>query len=78
MLIERELPLGVQDLVSQAFKVFGPAHGQAQAEVAHFMSERLVGYLKDQGYAPQEVDAVVSLHSSHWAQLPRRLAAVRA
>lgn len=78
MLIERELPLGAQDLVSQAFKVFGATHGQAQAEVTHFMSERLVGYLKDQGYAPQEVDAVVALHSSHWAQLPRRLDAVRA
>ncbi|NBU89250.1 MAG: glycine--tRNA ligase subunit beta [Betaproteobacteria bacterium] len=78
MLIERELPLGVQELVSHAFQIFPPSHGQSQAELAHFLSERLVGYLKDQGFAPQEVDAVVALHPQRWSQLPRRLSAVRA
>ena len=78
MLIERELPLDAQGLVSEAFKVFAASHGQAQAEVAHFLSERLVGYLKDLGFNAQEVDAVVALRPPRWAQLPRRLAAVRA
>ena len=78
MLIERELPLQVPELVSQAFKVFAASHGQAQADLAHFLSERLVGYLKDQGFTPQEVESVVAMHPADWAQLPRRLAAVRA
>lgn len=78
MLIEREMPLQVPELVSHAFQVFAPSHGQAQAELAHFLSERLVGYLRDQGFTPQEVESVVAMHPAHWAQLPRRLAAVRA
>jgi glycyl-tRNA synthetase beta chain len=78
MLVERRLPLAVPALVATAFAAFPAAHGQAQAEVAHFMFERLVGYLRDQGYSAQEVDAVVALRPDAWAELPRRLAAVRA
>jgi glycyl-tRNA synthetase beta chain len=78
MLVERELPLGVHDLVAEAFSAFPATHGQAQAEVAYFVRERLVGYLRDGGYSAQEVDAVVDTPSRHWADLPRRLAAVRA
>ena len=52
--------------------------GQAQAEVAHFMYDRLVGYLRDQGASALEVDAVVALRPAGWAELPKRLAAVRA
>jgi glycyl-tRNA synthetase beta chain len=77
MLIERELPLDTEALVLQAFKAFGPAHGQAQAEAALFLRERLVGYLREQGYSAQEVDAVLELRPAHWADLPRRLAALR-
>ena len=78
MLIERALPLDAEALVLQAFKVFGPAHGQAQAELALFLRERLVGYLREQGYSAQEVEAVLELRPPRWAEIPERLAAVRA
>ena len=61
MLIERDLPLDTEALVLLAFKAFGPQHGQAQAELALFLRERLVGYLREQGYSAQEVDAVLAL-----------------
>jgi glycyl-tRNA synthetase beta chain len=78
MLIERELPLDVHQLVGEAFRAFAAEHGQAQAEVGYFLRERLTGYLREQGYSAQEVDAVVEAHPERWAEIPRRLAAVRA
>jgi glycyl-tRNA synthetase beta chain len=77
MLIERALPLDTGALVQQAFEAFGPGHGQAQAEAALFLRERLVGYLRDLGYSAQEVDAVLELRTERWAELPKRLAALR-
>lgn len=78
MLIERELPLDVHELIAQAFAVFHAGHGQAQAEVGLFLRERLTGYLRDAGYSAQEVEAVVEARPPQWAEIPRRLAAVRA
>jgi len=78
MLVERDLPLAVPQLVAAAFKAFPESHGQAHAEVAYFLYERLVGYLRDQGASAQEVDAVVALRPARWGDLPRRLRAVRA
>jgi len=78
MLIERDLPLAVPQLVAIAFQAFPATHGQAQAEVQHFVYERLVGALREQGYSAQEVDAVVALRPDRWGEIPRRLAAVRA
>ena len=78
MLVERDLPLALPQLVASAFKAFPEGHGQAQAEVAHFLYERLVGYLRDQGASAHEVDAVVALRPARWGELPQRLAAVRA
>jgi glycyl-tRNA synthetase beta chain len=78
MLVERSLPLSLPTLVSAAFHAFPPGHGQAQAEVLHFLYERLVGYLRELGYSTKEVDAVVALRPESWAALPQRLAAVRA
>ena len=77
MLIERALPLDAQVLVQRAFEAFGPQHGQAQPELALFLRERLVGYLREQGYSAQEVDAVLELRPERWADLPARLAALR-
>ncbi len=78
MLVERDLPLAVPQLVSIAFHAFGDRHGQAQAEVLHFLYDRLVGYLREAGYSAHEVDAVVALRPPRWAEVPQRLAAVRA
>jgi len=78
MLVEKALPLSVPALVSAAFAAFPAGHGQAQAEVLRFLDERLVGWLREQGYSAHEVDAVVALRTERWAELPQRLAAVRA
>ena len=78
MLIERELPLDVHRLVAQAFAAFPPGHGQAQAEVGFFLRERLAGWLREQGWSAQEVEAVLEARPARWAEIPRRLAAVRA
>jgi glycyl-tRNA synthetase beta chain len=78
MLIERDLPLSLPGLVSTSFAAFPAGHGQAQAEVTHFMFDRLVGALREQGYSAQEVDAVIALRPERWGDIPKRLAAVRA
>ena len=78
MLVEGALPLAVHRLVGDAFAAFPEGHGQAQAEVGYFLRERLSGWLREQGYSAQAVDAVVECHPEHWAEIPKRLAAVRA
>jgi glycyl-tRNA synthetase beta chain len=78
LLIERELPLDMPHLVSTAFAAFPAGHGQAHAEVAFFLRERLVGYLRDSGHTSQEVEAVLETRPARWAEFPRRLAALRA
>ncbi len=77
MLIERDLALAVPQLVQSAVAVFGPGHGDAQAELSSFLYDRLVGSLREQGYSAQEVDAVIALRPPRWGDIPRRLAAVR-
>ncbi len=76
MLVERDLPLAVPKLVSTAALAFTPM--PATEEVTAFMYDRLVGYLRDLNYSAQEVDAVISVRPPRWAELPKRLAAVRA
>ncbi len=78
MLIERDLPLSLPALIATAFAAFPATHGQAQGELAHFIYDRLVGALREQGYSAREVDAVVALRPARWGEIPRRLAAVRA
>ena len=65
-------------LIADAFKAFPATHGQAQAEVGFFLRERLTGYLREDGYSAQEVEAVVEARPERWAEVPKRLAAVRA
>jgi glycyl-tRNA synthetase beta chain len=76
MVVERGLPLAVPDLVARAAAAFDPA--PATAETTEFMVDRLVGYLRELGFRAQEVDAVVSVRPPRWAELPRRLQAVKA
>jgi glycyl-tRNA synthetase beta chain len=78
MLIERGLPLAVPQLVDLAFGAFPVTHGRAQADVTTFLYDRLVGYLREQGYSAHEVEAVIALRPPSWAEIPQRLAAVRA
>jgi glycyl-tRNA synthetase beta chain len=81
LLVERDLPVSVPALMTQAFAAFDSdtsAAPDAQMALTHFIYDRLVGYLRDAGYSAQEVDAVIALRPSRWGELPQRLAAVRA
>jgi glycyl-tRNA synthetase beta chain len=76
MLVERDLPLAIPQLMTMVL-VAMPAPGSIGDDVTAFMYDRLVGYLRELGYSAQEVDAVVSLRPPRWAELPKRLEAVR-
>ena len=76
MLVEKELPLSLNSLLQQAASAFG--RQLADPALTDFIYERLSGSLREPGYSAQEVDAVVSLRPQHLAEVPKRLAAVRA
>ena len=78
MLIERELPLELGELIALAVPVFGDAITDPTAALSDFVFERLANVLREQGYSAQEVAAVVSLRPQRLADVPTRLAAVRA
>ena len=50
----------------------------ARAALLAFFQDRLAGQLRDEGYAAQEIDAVLADGATRIDQVPRRLAAVRA
>jgi len=76
ILIERELPLSLSELVSAAFESDAFAT-KTPVEVQEFIFERLAGYLKDLGYTTLQVDAVLSKHPAQLNLVPRQLEAVR-
>ncbi|MCE7913500.1 MAG: glycine--tRNA ligase subunit beta [Nitrosomonas sp. PRO4] len=51
---------------------------QIRQELLVFVLDRLAGFLREQGYTVQEVDAVLSLNPQLLCDIPKRLAAVRA
>jgi glycyl-tRNA synthetase beta chain len=80
ILIERDLPLSLADLVKNAFEAFPKdlKLADADAELQTFVFERLRGYFADAGYTTQEIDAVLSQRPQLLHKVPLRLAAVRA
>jgi glycyl-tRNA synthetase beta chain len=79
MLIEKELPLRLFDLVNIAFSAFPSGLlGQAHTDVEMFMFERLSGVMREQGYSANEVDAVLSQNPTAIDLVPKQLEAVRA
>jgi glycyl-tRNA synthetase beta chain len=78
MLVEKDLPLGLTELVEAAGQVFGDKIQDASAALADFIYDRLAGSLREQGYSAQEVDAVLALRPQHLGEVAKRLAAVRA
>lgn len=80
ILIERDLPLCLDELVKTAFSTFDPSCKLADAhtELETFVFERMRGYFADAGYTPQEIDAVLSMRPVGVNKIPLQLAAVRA
>jgi glycyl-tRNA synthetase beta chain len=82
MLIEKDLPLGLdallQDAAAQFKDIAGFDSGKATVELQEFMLDRLAGSLREQGASAQEVDAVLAPHPQRLGEVPKLLAAVRA
>jgi len=78
MLGEKALPLELDALLRAAVPAFGERIQDPTDALLDFVFERLAGSLREQGYSAQEVDAVLALRPQRLAEVPRRLAAVRA
>jgi glycyl-tRNA synthetase beta chain len=79
MLVEKELPLSLSDLVNIAFAGFPKGLlGDAHTDVETFVFERLGGMMREQGYTTNEVDAVLCMRPVQLYLVPKQLEAVRA
>lgn len=78
MLMERDLPLALDDLLGSAVKQFPQSDAKTAEQLADFIFDRLAGALREQGYSAQEVDAVLALRPQRLGDVAKRLAAVRA
>ena len=78
ILIERDLPLSVQDLIDQSFAAYNGTIGSANTDLEGFIRDRLSGYLRDRGYSALEVDSVLGAEHYRLADTVRQLEAVRA
>jgi glycyl-tRNA synthetase beta chain len=79
MLVEKRLPLPLTELLAEAAAVF---EGQAgfkdpTQEVAAFMLDRLRGMLRERGFSPNEVEAVLAQNPDRVDDVVLRLQAVQ-
>ncbi|MDO9402443.1 MAG: glycine--tRNA ligase subunit beta [Polaromonas sp.] len=77
MLVEKDLPIDLADLMGRAARPFGDKIQDAGPALADFIYDRLAGSLREQGYSAQEVDAVVALRPQRLGDISKRLAAAR-
>jgi glycyl-tRNA synthetase beta chain len=78
MLMERDLPIALEALVTTALGLFPQAQPGTAGQLTDFIYERMAGLLREQGYSAQEVDAVLALRPQRLGEVPKRLQAVRA
>ena len=80
MLVEKQLPLDLPQLLQAASQAFGallPDPAKSNAQLLDFIYERIAGYLREHGASAQEADAVIAARPM-WGEMPKALAAVRA
>ena len=84
MLVEKRLPLSIADMLADAMTTFAdePARFESlrdpRAEVTVFMLERLRGMLRERGFSPNEVEAVLAQDPDRVDDVVQRLEAVQA
>jgi glycyl-tRNA synthetase beta chain len=78
MLIEKDVALGLPELLALSAPVFGDKISDTSAALIDFIYDRLSGSLREQGFSAQEVDAVMALRPSRLGQVSQFLSAVRA
>jgi glycyl-tRNA synthetase beta chain len=79
ILVEEALPLDVVEMLAHARGLFpdGVIAGGVAQDLHAFMLERLKPYLKEKGFDPDEIDAVVSLQPTRLDQVLPRLKALK-
>ncbi len=86
ILIEKSLPLRLDELLETAITILGstetnhprPVTSQLATQLQEFFFDRLAYNLREQGYRSQEIEAVLNLRPQRLDDIPKRLAAVRA
>ncbi|WP_036170050.1 glycine--tRNA ligase subunit beta [Massilia sp. 9096] len=80
MLVEKRLPLSISELLADAAAVFEtvPNFKDPRAEVTAFMLDRLRGMLRERGFSPNEVEAVLAQNPDRVDDVVQRLEAVQA
>ncbi len=73
-----ELFMSLDSLVAIAIAQFPGALPVAAGQLVEFVIERMRGLLREDGYNPQQIDAVLALRPEHLGEVPKRLAAVSA
>jgi glycyl-tRNA synthetase beta chain len=80
MLVEKRLPLALSELLADAAAVFEyqPGFKDPSLEVKEFMLDRLRGMLRERGFTPNEVEAVLAQNPDRVDDVVQRLEAVQA
>jgi glycyl-tRNA synthetase beta chain len=78
ILLELKLPLEISALIELAAQQSPKVQKPVEIDVFDFMLERLRNYLRELGYSPLEIEAVVSQNPKRIDKLPTLLTHVRA
>ena len=81
MLVEKRLPLALSGAAAASRRSCSPAipnFKDPRADVTAFMYDRLRGLLRERGFTPNEVEAVVAQQPDRWTTSSQRLEAVQA
>jgi glycyl-tRNA synthetase beta chain len=80
MLIEKRLPLSLTQLLQDTAQLFAdnPQFKETNSEVLAFLMDRLRGLLRERGYTPNEIEAVVAQEPDTLDNIVLRLQAVTA
>ena len=80
MLLEKRLTLSIKDLLSAAAEQFKflPDFKDPSSDVAVFMMDRLRGILRERGFSPNDIEAVLSQNPDRLDDIVQRLDAVQA
>jgi glycyl-tRNA synthetase beta chain len=79
ILVERRLPLDAAELIEDAAAAFAPGvPSTLVAEVHAFVLDRLRSYLREQGFAPDEIESVLADRPGRLDLVVARVEAVRA
>ena len=80
ILIEKQLALPLDRVLEITRQAFDSVAGfqSRDEELTEFLYERLRGLLREDGYSPQQIEAVIALRPTRIDLVPQQLAAVRA